>query len=108
MLNACSNPCAGSEQGLNTADQFAVTSFSRPVVTSKTKPRTASLCTRNGLAGLDSGQRLADVLVDVRKRLRGPDWLEPGLVLDRALEVVVLEGEHSAVGVVNEQATTAM
>jgi Zn-dependent alcohol dehydrogenase len=49
--------------------------------------------------GLD---RLADVGVEVMERLRRPRRLDARLGVQRPLEVVVVEGEHAAVGVVDE------
>src|SRR5687768_11134220 len=40
-------------------------------------------------AGLDAGDRLTDVLVEVLERLGRPLGLDAGVVLDRALELVV-------------------
>src|ERR671914_775258 len=57
---------------------------------------------RDERAGLDAGDRLAHVLVDVGERLGRPLRLDAGLVLDLTLEFVVGEGEHAAVGVMNE------
>src|SRR5215210_7253849 len=53
-------------------------------------------------ARLDARLGLADVLLEVGERLRGPLRLDAGVLLDLAAEVVVLEGEHAAVGVVDE------
>src|SRR4051794_3530679 len=53
-------------------------------------------------AGLDPLDRLPHVLLEVVERLRGPVRLDAGVLLDLALEVVVAEGEHPAVGVVDE------
>src|ERR1700704_1749542 len=53
-------------------------------------------------AGLDAGDRLAHVLVDVVEGLGRPLGLDPRLLLELGLEVVVVEGEHPAVGVVDE------
>src|SRR5215831_18377544 len=57
---------------------------------------------RNERAGLDAGDGLADILLNVAEGLRGPGRLDPGLVLDRALERVIGEREHAAVGVVDQ------
>src|SRR5918996_5674470 len=57
---------------------------------------------RDERARLDAGDRLAHVLVEVVERLGGPLWLDAGLSLDLTLELVVGEGEHAAVGVVDE------
>ncbi len=51
---------------------------------------------------LDAVERLTDVLVDVGERLRGPLRFLADLVLDIALEVVVGEGQHAAVGVMDQ------
>ncbi len=53
-------------------------------------------------ARLDAPHRLAHVLLEVRKRLQGEPGLDPHLLLDLLLELVVGEGEHAAVGVVDE------
>jgi len=50
----------------------------------------------------DPGDGLTHVLVEVGEGLRGPRGLEPGLVLDGPPERVVGEGEHPAVGVVDQ------
>ena len=57
---------------------------------------------RDERAGLDAGDGLANVPVEVGERLGGPLRLDPGLLLDRLLERVVGEREHAAVGVVDE------
>src|SRR5216683_3813463 len=57
---------------------------------------------RHERAGLDPRDRLAHVHVRVGEGLRGPRRLDPGLVLYRLLERVVGEGEHAAVGVVDQ------
>ena len=53
-------------------------------------------------AGLDAGDRLADVLVLVGERLQGERRADARVLLDLALHLVVGEGEHPAVGVVDE------
>ena len=53
-------------------------------------------------AGLDAAQRLTHVLFQIGERLGGPLRLDAGLVLDGALELVVGEGQHAAVGVVDQ------
>src|SRR4051794_28247122 len=53
-------------------------------------------------AGLDPRDRLAHIGVEVAERLGGPLGLDAGLLLDRRLELVVGEGEHPAVGVVDQ------
>jgi len=53
-------------------------------------------------AGLDPRNRLADVLLEIVERLRGPGRPHARLVLDLATEIVVLEGQHSTVRVVDE------
>src|SRR5215469_16304854 len=50
---------------------------------------------RDERACLDPGDRLPDILVEVAERLGGPAWLDPRLVLYRALEVIVGKGEHA-------------
>ena len=45
---------------------------------------------------------LTNIGVDVRERLERERRADTGLVLDRGLQVVVAEGEHPAVAVVNE------
>src|SRR5215471_16115867 len=57
---------------------------------------------RHERAGLDPGDRLAYVLVQVGEGLGAPGRLDPGVVLDRPLERVVGEREHAAVGVVDQ------
>src|SRR5215472_6797170 len=57
---------------------------------------------RDKRAGLDPPYRLPNVLVDVGKGLGGPGRLDSGLVLDGALELIVGEGQHAAVGVVDQ------
>src|SRR5665811_1422209 len=57
---------------------------------------------RDERAGNDPGDRLADVVGRVREGLGGPRWPDAGLRLDRGPELVVGEGEHPAVGVVDE------
>src|SRR5659263_50205 len=57
---------------------------------------------RDERAGLDAGDGLPHVLVQVGEGLGGPLRLDAGLVLDGALEVVISEGEHAAVGVVDQ------
>ena len=77
------------------------TSFSFPVATSNTKPRIESFFGTNGLALM----RAIDWRTSVS---RSPNasvahgGLDAGLLLDRGLEAVVGEGEHAAVGVVDE------
>src|ERR1700722_9058433 len=56
----------------------------------------------NERAVLDAVQRLADVLGEVGEGFSRPRRFDAGLVLDRALEVVVGERQHPAVGVVNQ------
>src|SRR5712691_5835274 len=51
---------------------------------------------------LDSGDRLTYVFLEIVERLRGPLRLDPRVALDLAAEVVVAEGQHAAVGVVDE------
>src|SRR5258708_35007365 len=63
---------------------------------------TDRILVRDEGAGLDPGNRLADVTVDVAERLRRPRRLDPRLILDRAFEGVVGEGQHAAVGVVDQ------
>jgi len=63
---------------------------------------TDGVLVRQERVGLDPGDGLPDVLVEVRECLGGPRRLDPGVVLDRLLELVVGEGEHAAVGVVDE------
>src|SRR6202012_1213629 len=53
-------------------------------------------------AVLDAPQRLPHVGFEVGERLGRPGRFDAGLFLDRAFEVVVGEGEHPAVGVVNQ------
>src|SRR5262245_13133878 len=51
---------------------------------------------------LDARDRLAHVLLEVVEGLRSPLRLHAGLVLNLTAEFIVLEGQHSAVGVVDE------
>jgi len=60
------------------------------------------LLVRNERAGLDPGDRLPDVAIQVAESLGGPGRLDPGLGLDAGLEAVVGEGEHPAVGVMDQ------
>src|SRR5215469_10030773 len=53
-------------------------------------------------ADLDPADRLPHVLVQVGEGLGAPLWLDPGVVLDGPLELVVGEGQHPAVGVVDQ------
>jgi len=96
-LRPSTSSLAGAPDGFNAY----MTSLSLPVATSKTKPRIDSW---RGMkrAGLNAGDRLAHVLVQVGECSGGPCGLDAGLVLDRALELVVGEREHAAVGVVDE------
>src|SRR5262249_6011051 len=57
---------------------------------------------RDKRAGLDPRYRLPNVLVEVGESLGGPGWLDSRLVLDGALELIVGEGQHAAVGVVDQ------
>jgi len=57
---------------------------------------------RDKRAGLDPRDRLADIDVGVTERLGGPAGLDARFRLDAGLEVVIGEGEHAAVGVVNQ------
>src|SRR5258705_44377 len=57
---------------------------------------------RDERAGLDPGDGLAHVLVEVGEGLRRPTGLDAGVLLDAGLEVFVGECEHPAVGVVDE------
>src|SRR5262249_38682918 len=49
---------------------------------------------RDERAGLDPRDALADVGVDVAERLRRPVRLDPGVLVDAGLEIVVAEREH--------------
>ena len=51
---------------------------------------------------LDASDRLTNILVKVGERLGGPFRLDANFVLDALLEVIVGEGEHATVGVVNQ------
>src|SRR6188472_291604 len=53
-------------------------------------------------AVLDARDRLADVVVEVVERLEREVWPDAGVVGDLRLHVIVAEGEHAAVGVVDE------
>src|SRR5918995_3087772 len=53
-------------------------------------------------AGLDPRDRLTEVLPEIVERLRRPLRLDPRLPLDLMPELVVAEGQHPAVGVVDE------
>src|SRR5579862_7744152 len=57
---------------------------------------------RDEWALLDPSDRLADVLFEIVKRLGRPLGLDAGLVLDLPSELVVAEGQHPAVGVVDK------
>ncbi len=81
--------------------RYSVTSMSLPVATSKTKPRNDTCLVTKGLFSMRRS--------DCRTSASGSGnasaahgGLTPGLVLDVALEVVVGEGEHSAVAVVDQ------
>jgi hypothetical protein len=58
---------------------------------------------RHERAGLDPSDRLADVGLQVRERLHGERRPETGFGFDLALEAVVAEGQHPAVGVMDDQ-----
>jgi hypothetical protein len=45
---------------------------------------------------------LADILVEIVERLSGPLRLDAGVFLDLTPEVVVVEGEHPAVAVMDK------
>jgi hypothetical protein len=47
-------------------------------------------------------ERLADVRVEIGKRLDCKSWSDPGRLLKLATKPVIGDGEHSAVGVLNE------
>jgi hypothetical protein len=49
-------------------------------------------------AGLDAGDRLPDVFIEVGECFGGPWWLDAGVVLDGALELVVGERQPSLCG----------
>ncbi len=93
--------CRAAGPAARPAPPRQTTSLSFPVATSNTNPRTWSVCGMNGL-DRDPVDRLADVGVQVGERLGRPLGLQPGLVLDALLELVVGEGQHPAVGVVDE------
>jgi hypothetical protein len=57
---------------------------------------------RQERAGLDTGDRLTDVGIQVTEGLGRPRWPDAGIRLDAGLERVVGELEHPAVGVVDE------
>lgn len=57
---------------------------------------------RNKGRRLDAGQGLPDIDIEIGEGLSRPRRLDPGLVLNRALEVVVGEGQHAAVGVMDQ------
>src|SRR5919198_4989897 len=57
---------------------------------------------RDERAGFDPRDRLPDVLLQVVERLRRPLGLDSGFLLHLAAELVVAEGEHAAVGVVDQ------
>jgi hypothetical protein len=79
---------------------YLVTSASLPVATTKTNPRTASV--RDERTRLDTRDRLAHVGLRVGERFRRPGGLHPDVVEDGLFELVIGEGEHPAVGVVDE------
>src|SRR5579872_1457897 len=54
---------------------------------------------RHERAGLDARDRLAHVTLEVGERLERKRWPDAHLGLDLRLHVVVLEGQHPAVGV---------
>src|SRR5215467_6201325 len=60
------------------------------------------LLVRDERAGQDARLGLPDVFVQVSEGLGCPLRLDPGVFLDRALERVVGERQHAAVGVVDE------
>jgi len=76
-----------------------VTSRKAPVATSWTKPPTASLCGTNGFA---RSARPADVPVKVGEHLEREQGCEARLRPDGRLHLVIAEGQHAAVGVVDE------
>jgi len=51
---------------------------------------------------LDAGDAVAHVGVQVAERLGHPRWFDPGLDPDLLTKFVVGEGQHPAVGVVDE------
>src|SRR5216683_757795 len=53
-------------------------------------------------ARLDAGDRLPHIFVKVGKRFEREGRPDPDLGLDLAFDVIVSEGEHAAVGVVNQ------
>jgi hypothetical protein len=65
------------------------------------KPRTESLRGDEGV-GRDALEGLADVFVEVGEGFGGPVGFEAGFGEDVGLEAVVGEGEHAAVGVVDQ------
>src|SRR4051812_33832540 len=50
----------------------------------------------------DPSDLLPDVVLEVAEALAGPRRPDAGVLLDRAEQVVVGEGQHAAVGVVDE------
>src|SRR5712691_650920 len=56
----------------------------------------------NEWAGLDAGDRLPHILVQIGERLERKGRPDANLRLDLAFDLIVLEGQHAAVGVVNE------
>ena len=53
-------------------------------------------------AGVDAGDRLADIVVDIGEGFERERGSDAGVGLDGGLQLVVGEGEHPAVGVVDE------
>jgi len=61
-----------------------------------------ALLVRYTWAGVDAPDRLAHVLLEVGKGLKGKVGLHPHFLLNLPLYLLVREGEHPAVGVVDE------
>ena len=78
-----------------------MTSLSLPVATSKTKPRTASLCGMNGLALIRAMDWRTSSSRSVKASAAHSGLMPVSSWID-ALERVVGERQHAAVGVVDE------
>src|ERR1017187_5662266 len=80
----------------------ALDDFTQPPVRHVVDESPNRVLLRNERAQIDAGDRLANVLVEIPESFDRPRRLDAGLVLDLLLELVVGEGEHSAVGVMDE------
>src|SRR5690242_11499136 len=53
-------------------------------------------------AGFGPGDRLFHIVLEIRKRLQGERRPDADLRLDLLLDVVILEGQHPAIGVMDQ------